>query len=741
MKNKLLSLIIKEKNIIFSGLILGLVLFMLYMAFAYKPVFTTSAKLFIRDIPKVDITNINEFGGLSTIKSESGFSNPLLNMLQIIESGTLSSRVYNSVKTKYPDDLKRLRINSEESWNKKFAKIIRTKVEPSTDVITISLSWIKNDHAKDVLQDVIKEFKLINLDIKKSVEMQQRQYLDGHLFDISNKLDDIRRQIRDYKLSNRAVNVSDETTQLTMARIDLEKQAELLSSQISYNERKYNNIASQLGFPTAKMALRATAIGNDIYLDKIRQDLSVAEQNYARLSARFTDNYPEVIAAKNEIESVKNNIQKRMKESLGDIMVRRGVYDKPSQDIVTDMARVQAEKISLASQLSRLKRGIDNIKARESLMPDKILGLEELQKQENALITSYNSIKQKQLEARVKENEVVDNIMTLGSPTKPEFQLANILVKFLTFLSFGFIGALGVAWVKEDIEDRWGSVSEIEEITGKKVLGVIPWVKQKIDGIEVSDRHSVDVMNVAYKNLVNNIISESYIKECQIISFSSTFIARERSCIVPNIASVFSRLGKSLIVIDTNFANPEKLLECFNVERRSEIDILDIIDSVNRQIRLEGTVNQDLLGKMIHDATMPVRLNGNNEDNIGFMYLGTNKQTDEIYNYIATRGFRVILDFLRRHNEFIFIDTPPLPFIFPEIYAINDSADAAILILSRDTSRMELIKIIENLDKTGKKTLGIIQRQTNSELETVYNSSKNADKDPIGPISVTSDEF
>ncbi|MDD3150529.1 MAG: hypothetical protein PHV68_06810, partial [Candidatus Gastranaerophilales bacterium] len=380
MKKKILYLFKKEEKLILTGIFTGLALFIAYFALIHVNLYSTSAKLFVRNIARGDV--VASYGEGTTMKSESGHSNPLFNLKQIMKSGTLSHNIYETLSEKYPQDIKKLRISSETQWNSKFNNLLEVKIEPSTDIIKVSLNWPNRKNAPQVLGLIIDEFKNTNLDIRKSVETQQSKYLDTQLTEVSDDLGKVRQELKNYRFNNNAVDIENETIELTRAKIFLEREIELTNSEVIYNRKKLEDLCAQLGMPNAQTALRATAVGEDNYLVNLNQKLSDAQQKYANMQALFTDRYPDVIAVKNEIKSLENNIQQRHEESLGNYIIKRGLYDKPSQEIVTDMARAKAEAISLNVKIKALRTSIANINNNKlSNMPLKQYHLKELLKQ------------------------------------------------------------------------------------------------------------------------------------------------------------------------------------------------------------------------------------------------------------------------------------------------------------------------------------------------------------------------
>lgn len=719
MKNKLLALLLKNKSMIFTGLFLSLSAFLIYLIFVYTPSYSTKTKLFVRNIQKNDI--VTPYDGGSTVYSESGFSNPLFNLTQILDSEQLSAKVYDILKNKYPDDLNKMGVKNSQDFYPVFSKLIKSKIEPSTDIIKVSFKWENKNTVADVMNEILSSFKLFNLEIRKSAETKQREYLEGQTSSISNQLGNVRKQIKNYKLANKAVNITDESTELTRTRIELEKQASILRSEIAFNRSKMGNLAAQLGVSGAREGLRATGIGEDAYLGKLHQDLASAQQSYNSLQAKFTDNYPDVIAVKNEMESIKNNIKERETETLGSIGIKRGIYDRASQDIVTDLSRAQADNASLKSQLSALSRGISSVASQENQIPAKVLGLGELQKQEDALLSAYTSAKQKLMEAKIKENQVIDNIVPLGQPTKPELAMDGIVMKFIGLMMLGLLGSLAIAYIKEGIADRWISSQEIQDMTGKKILGSLPWIKSFSDMPISYIQRPDSMMGLAYANITSKIISSSHQEESHALTFISTSASREKSQIIPNIAINLAKHGKTAIIIDTNFNMPSRILKDFGKDfhSKNKIDILDVIKEINKHYRFTKSIDNEFIGNVLQDAIIPVHIVKNSE-NPDFYYLGAAKKSDNIYDYVASRGFKAMIDFLKYHYEFVLLDTPERPFVYPEVTAIANSSDGVIVLSSMQNNRQDLLSLIHNVEKSDSKIFGIISREENSDLERYF---------------------
>lgn len=723
MPNRIILLIFKESKIIFSGLIIGLILFLAYFFLVYKPIYTASTKLYIRNLPKNNV--ITNYGTTQAVKSESGYSNPLFNVTEIIQSNEVSKNVYLRIQKKYNKELKKLGVETKYDWSREYNDIIKVKIEPSTDIIKITLSWFNKKQTPELLDIIVDEFKKENLKISKDLEIKQREFLDKQLVSVENDLKNIRLKIKDYREKSHSINIGIESEELTEARVQLEHQKEIIASQVSYYNEKLSNLKNQLGFSDVKTALKAAEIGTDPYLVNLNQNLASLQQQHAKLSSKFTESYPDVISVKSEINSVKNNIKKRQKEVLQKIAVSRGVYNESSAKVIEEISKSEAERTALKAQELTLNNGISELLRQEKTLPQKDYGLEELKKEEAALLTAYTNVKEKQLEATILENQIVDNIVVLGGASVKSNALKTIMIKLLGFLVLGILGGLTCAWIKEEIEDKWVDSKEIEIITEKKVLGVIPWVKCQTDLPKDFVTEHDSIMGVAYGNVVSSIITESYLKEVQSISFLSTVQSRGKSLIIPNIALTLAKMNRSVIVVDIDFIRPKKLFVDFNLPySEDKPDILNVIDEINREFRLHKEINPDYLNHLINQAKSTINVPLKNENEFNFSYLCARKEVHNIVDYVATRGFKTLIDHLKNNYEFILIDTPSRPHIYPEFSCITEFSDGMVIMSAMETNREKLISLIEKLEKLNTCILGIIAREEDSELEMYFNSKR-----------------
>lgn len=701
-KNPLILLIKNEKKLVLTGLIVGLSLFIFYYIFFYVALYNSNSKIYVKNIIKSDI--VTSLDGGSSVVSESGYSNPLFNLYEVLKSESIANKVYPIIKEKFPEDLNALGVYSRESFFESYIKLINATIEPSTDIIKIKFMWPNKKHAPIVLYEILKVFKQENLIIKKTGETQKRKIIDKQTLEIAKQLEDVRNKIKNNKLTNDIVDIENETLNTIKIRTELEKDANVLYSQIQYNKRKLNEFASELKLKDAEVALRATGIGNDPYLVKLSQDLAIAKQNLAKQKAKFKDKYPEVISVRNEINTLQKLINNRKEETSVNVSIPRAIYDGPSSDIVTSFALTQAEMVSLQAQWKTLINGIHDLKKRERLLPKAKMGLDEFEKLEDALADAYKSIKEKQLEAKIRESEIIDNIIILSHPSKAASLTILIITRCLGFMLLGTLLSLAIAYIKQAIEDKWTDMVEIETHTGQNVLGSIPWVRN------IDDKSTENILDVAYTNLATKIATKAHLNKFSVISFISTGKHQPKSIITETLTQKLSRMDRPVLLIDLVSKDTKNF------------DLIEAVKLINQELRNnnEQNIENKPVSENIHNilkGTIKKQSYNYETKILKLDKIETNLKSENLNDIMTSKGFKYILSSLKNHYEFIFINAPHCFINMPEIQTLKKLSECVILISSWNTNRQELMKFVQDISDSETKILGIIPREENSGLE------------------------
>ncbi len=210
--------------------------------------------------------------------------------------------------------------------------------------------------------------------------------------------------------------------------------------------------------------------------------LAEMETRLANLLLRYTDNYPEVIRLKSEIENLKQQLSKTAPQDQENGRTRLTSLNPLYQELQSQVFEIDAELSSLAARKLNFQR---TIAKREKELQDvpatrKELGL--LVQERDSVRNIYNDLlgrmsqsevsKQMEIGNKTATFRIVDAAVLPKVPVSP-----NMLKMFLLAIAGGIGCAVAVVYLLESLDNRVRDVSVFEELS-LDVLAVIPTIKE-----------------------------------------------------------------------------------------------------------------------------------------------------------------------------------------------------------------------------------------------------------------------
>lgn len=665
---------------------------MMYVGFFHTSYYNSIAKVWVKDIKSDSF--VADMRQLSQLDTLSASSNPLLTQIEILKSKELANQVEKNIKHLHPK-----KINITEQMN------INTKV--GTDIINIGLKWNTAEGAQLVLNIILKEYEKINIKMNKKLETQRRKYIDVKLKEIEENLIKIRQKIKAYKAENLANNIDLESDSLVSQNINFSTKLENLKADMSKAIASIRELEQKLSLDSDE-ALNAVALGKDnSQLITLKEDLNTALQQYQFDSTRLADTNPKMVALKNKIDTIKGQIKEQIIISLGEFIKppKVKIFDPVRQKLVQDLVTAQTNYIGYLAEKQSLEESININKEKQSKIPEKQFILDNLKQEEMALSKAFDELRKKQIEAKIKEAETVSNISIIDSPSLPEspaFPRKFHVLIFSIFLGLGFSVIASI--IKTIIEDVCDDIDYIEKVTGTDIIGIVPWLKEM--PVDFSDEKDHQIFDIAYKNLISNMMIKCYKNDARIISFTSTSIKKPRESMLYKLTKAFKKFGHKAILLDIDFRIPTM---CNTAESKNDINtnfsdlILDIEEKINKKIPVN---KEQIIQSVVY-----------NKDKIPF--LGNKEPVLEPYEFFGTVGFSTILSALKEEFDWVFIDTPACH-IFPEFLILFRQSDGVVIFINRTVTVSDFTQTVQQLKKNNIPIIGTIVRQSNSRLEKEY---------------------
>lgn len=679
----------KDVKLILSAILVIFMWSVIYLLLFYSPTYESEAKVWIKDLATEEyVASLDTQSQLTPLTSAG---NPILTQIEILKSNQLKQTIAE-YKSTFGEEVDSSSIK------------IDVKNKPNTDILNIAYGDNSREKAQDVLKVILEEYENINLSINRKIRTSRREYIDSKLAEINDKLYEARKKVKDYKEKNLAISVDEESTQLVDQKVSMSTKLEDTVASIKSTAATVSELEKQLSLKP-QQAINAVALGSgNKLLTDLRGELNDAVQEYEFDSAKLADTNPKMVAQRNKISTINKQIKNQIILSIGKFAKtqRINIFDPVRESLVRDLAENQTDFMGLLAEEQAINNSIKKVKAEESKIPEQKFVLDTLEQQEKVLSDAYDQLKEKQIEARIKEAEAVSNIVVVDTPSLPKgVSFPSKFQVLVISLMLGLMSGLSLSVLKTLIEDVCDDIITVEEITGVPAIGSIPWIENFLPDDQIQFIHGL-----AYDNIVSNLMMKCYKNDIKVLTFTSSSLRKPQSAILYYLAKSLNKLGQSVVVVDSDFRIPN-IIKSAELEDKLKTNLSDLIVSVESKLRKKMEVEY----KEIKEVLVV--------DESGISYLGNKDLIFEPYEFFGTMGFEKIIDLLKTEFDWVLVDTGAAH-ITPEFLMVSKLSDGVVLFVNKTITNTMLANITKALKQAHIPLIGTIIREPGSRLEKEY---------------------
>ncbi len=493
------------------------------VALVWPPTYRSSATILIKeqDIPSDLVRSTVTSYAAQRIQTISQRVMTRNNLMQIIEKYNLYEKERKRKTTE--EVIEEMR--DDIGLNMISADVVDPRSgRPTTAAIAFTLSYEGDNPAstQKVAGELTSLFLAENLKTRKEKASETYVFLTDETDKLSKKIAEIESKLADFKDKHADSLPEMATMNLTMMNRVENELSQVEAELRSKKERKFY-LESQLAQINPLTNMRS-ATGVSI-LDPASR-LKALESEYASLTAKYSDEHPDVIKVKREIEGLKKQVgagddlaekAKLLSSKRSELGAAKKKYGADHPDVIKLKKLVnklekelkQAEKlpeqkvmemqpdnpayISVQTQLQTVNSDIDSIVERKAELKQKIQEIEErvakapqvekeyqiLSRERNNALARYQDMKARQMEAEIgqeleKESKgesfvLIDPAQYPEEPVKPN----RIAIVFLSLI-FAIASGLGLAVLQEGLDSSVRGVNGITKMLTAAPLAVIP---------------------------------------------------------------------------------------------------------------------------------------------------------------------------------------------------------------------------------------------------------------------------
>lgn len=282
------------------------------------------------------------------------------------------------------------------------------------------------------------------------------------------------------------------------------------------------------------------------------------------------------------------------------------------------------------------------------------------------------------------DSDIVTLAVGVQRPTKPSFPIWYTMIPGVAFLLLLSVG--GIVFIREFLDQRVRTTTDVLSVPGAKLLGVIPDLKDDptdaTRGETVVRDHPNSVLAESYRQFAASFRRARLNANAKSVLFSAGMPNAGTTSVVLNLASTAAAAGRSVAVVDANFRRPK----------------------IAPMLGLDP--NDPGLGDILCEGRSIDSVITTTSDGISVIPAGTPK--NRVYERFDGDAMNEFLGSMHGRFDVILIDGPPLV-VASESLSIANAADASVLVIRAYSEQRGLVaRLIRQLNEQSGAFLGVV---------------------------------
>ena len=687
-----LSVISRYKKLIITIAIVTM-LFALVLTLMMKPIYRAYSSIKVERYaanPSVQILNPE------TSRSDRDFFET---QVQLLQTKTLANRVITELgldkkqnTTGFVYNLKKLfkaesKVPAASNLNEAEEIFLKNLiVTPINNSRLLSISYDSTDPklAADITNAIAQTFVKQNLERRFDAASSYKEYVSENIEITKKSLDEAESRLNEYAKANNIVQSADGQNESSFT---LKKQAEELVLAEKERIEAEASYSSYLNNPDTTPSV----INDDPYILSLKKAASRLETQYqsfknrtTRTPRRLRKQIDEVLAQiETETENVKSSFRNRLLEAQ------------------------QKEKM-LRVQLSKLREGALNTQTKNTSYARLLREVEINQ-------VAYNQQLEQLMAVNIASNVSTNNISIIDAATPPTKKFKPSLRTNLAFgLLLGSLLGLGIAFIREFIDDSVKTSKLLEQTTGLPVLSQLPELKKlgpkKVALQSVLEPHSP--IAEAIRSLRTSLRFATQNGSPKTTYITSSIAGEGKSSLALNLATAYAQTGKKVLLIDADLRSPsmDYLLELKTGKNKASIGLTNYLTSMDM-------VNSEVIQSCIVD---------------GLDVITSGPTPPDPVELLSGPRMIELLETNSRIYDHVVIDGPPVLGLADSLVLANLAEATLITVEAGRTKKSVLMDSLKRLERANANMLGTVltrvSAQNNPDYSLEYYTYSNSKK-------------
>ncbi|HKT16984.1 MAG TPA: XrtA system polysaccharide chain length determinant [Stellaceae bacterium] len=374
-----------------------------------------------------------------------------------------------------------------------------------------SLSYVgpNRETATKVVQSLLTVFVESNLGSSRQDMLSARSFIDDQLSDYAKQLDNAEKRIADFKAANVGFLPGQDSygAKLDAARQALDKTQAELEENLQKRQAFVTQLASvpkyvdsyttgpDQGFGAGPpLSSGNGGSGSDAASADAQTRVALLQQRLNVLLEDYTDQYPDVVKVKRELEQAKARAKAEQSDKSsdsGEPVVGPGARRSTAPNPVYEQLQLQLVALdsTIASLKARAQREATEVKKWDALaksVPEVGAQLSKLTRDYDVIKKAYDELLNRRESAKIGSDLATQTqtvqFRIIDPPQAPPIPVAPKRGLLLSVVMIGgIIAGAAFAYLLSQIDDSVMTIRELRELVGAPVLGAITFVVRPFD--------------------------------------------------------------------------------------------------------------------------------------------------------------------------------------------------------------------------------------------------------------------
>ena len=557
---------------------------------------------------------------------------------------------------------------------------LRVATRSRSYVIAVSLDSAVPAKAKQIVETITDFYVVDQLQAKLDANKRATEFFDDRLAELKRKVEAAERAVATYREKS-GLTIGKDSTVASQSLSELNTQ--LIQARAQRVDRESRLVALQRAARNPATLGAVTEVMANHTISGLRAQEAEVGRRIGDLAKLYGDSYPSVLQARSEQRQIQAFVAAEVAKIISSVN--------------GDVEAARAKEAELQQQVSQLEQQAGGLGQQE-------VELRQLQREAQSTQAIYEDFLSRSQELREQQDIQQPDARILSpssvSPDKvyPRYGL-TMIVAILVGLGIGVV-AIGLL---ERLDDGLRSGDQIERLTGRPLVGMIPRLARRKLGQFTPARFAIENPTSAYAEALRSAFTAitlgSLDKPPRVILITSSLPGEGKSTFACSLAGLMARSNpvKRIVVVDCD------------LRRSSVVSSLGVPAT-------GGTIDEYLAGNKTLDQTLGC------DESSGLYYVPARRNTPNSAEILNSNVMRAFVQGLARQFDLVILDTPPLITVSDALVTAQLADYVVFLVRWEQTSRELAVNALKQM-RDLRKHVGVVLAQVDVRRHMRYGYS------------------